>query len=73
MVQARADCSLYSTMDRATTESAHLRYTGDIAATVAELRSRHRADTGRDATVAALPHGQLSVPAISQGASYVIR
>jgi nickel-dependent lactate racemase len=65
MVQARADCWLYSAMDRDTTESAHLRYCEDIPRTVDDLRARHRVETGRKATVAVLPHGQLSVPALS--------
>jgi len=62
MAQAKADVWLYSAMDRATTESAHLNYCASIEATVSELRERCRAELGREATVAVLPHGHLSVP-----------
>ncbi len=62
MVQAKADVWLHSSMSRETTESAHLAYCADVATTVEELRARHRAEHGRDATLAVLPHGHLTVP-----------
>jgi nickel-dependent lactate racemase len=65
MVQAKCDVWLYSAMSRETTESAHLRYCDDIAATVEELRRRQRAELGREPAVIALPHGQLTVPRLS--------
>lgn len=62
MVQAKAEAWLYSTMSRETTESAHLGYSDDVSNTVAELSARHRAEHGREATIAVLPHGHLTVP-----------
>ncbi|MEX0787001.1 MAG: nickel-dependent lactate racemase [Dehalococcoidia bacterium] len=62
MVQAKADAWLYSSMSRATTESAHLRYSEDVSATVEELRAQHVADRGREPSICVLPHGQLTVP-----------
>lgn len=62
MVQARADVWLHSSMSREMTESAHLAYCADVAATVEQLRERHRAEHGREATLAVLPHGHLTVP-----------
>ena len=62
MVQAKADAWLHSSMSRETTESAHLRYCEDVSATVEELRRRHLAEHGREATIAVLPHGHLTVP-----------
>ena len=62
MVQARADVWLHSSMSRETTEAAHLGYVEDIAATVDFLRRRHREEHGREATIAVLPHGHLTVP-----------
>ena len=65
MVQARADVWLHSSMSRETTEAAHLNYCADVPATVEELRRRHRAEHGREATIAVLPHGHLTVPRLS--------
>ena len=65
MVQARVDVWLLSTMSRATTEAAHLNYCADVSATVEELRRRHRAEHGREAEIAVLPHGHLTVPRLS--------
>jgi nickel-dependent lactate racemase len=62
MVQARADVWLHSSMSRETTEAAHLGYVEDIASTVDFLRRRHREEHGREATIAVLPHGHLTVP-----------
>ena len=62
MVQARADVWLHSSMSRSTTEAAHLHYCEDVSATVEELRRRHLAEQGREATIAVLPHGHLTVP-----------
>ncbi|MCH8994552.1 MAG: nickel-dependent lactate racemase [Chloroflexi bacterium] len=62
MVQAKADVWLYSSMSRETTEAAHLHYCEDVSTTVEELRRRHLAEHGREATVAVLPHGHLTVP-----------
>src|SRR3990172_7528141 len=62
MVQARADVWLYSSMSRETTEAAHLGHVEDIASMVDFLRRRHRDEHGREATIAVLPHGHLTVP-----------
>jgi nickel-dependent lactate racemase len=65
MVQAKADVWLHSAMSRETTESAHLRYCADIGATVEELRRRFVSEHGREPSIAALPHGQLTVPRVT--------
>ena len=65
MVQARADVWLHSSMSRETTEAAHLNYCADVPATVEELRRRHRSEHGREAAIAVLPHGHLTVPRLS--------
>ncbi|OGO51360.1 MAG: hypothetical protein A2148_10545 [Chloroflexi bacterium RBG_16_68_14] len=65
MVQAKADCWLYSSMPRETTEAAHLHYCEDMSETVQELCRRHLAEHGREATVAVLPHGHLTVPRLT--------
>jgi nickel-dependent lactate racemase len=65
MVQAKADVWLHSTLSREQTESAHLRYCGDVAATVEDLRQRHLAEHAREPSILALPHGQLTVPRVS--------
>ena len=62
MVQARADVWLYSSMSREQTESAHLGYCEDVAATIGRLRSAHVAEHGREPLIAVLPHGHLTVP-----------
>ena len=62
MVQAKADVWLHSSMSRSTTEAAHLHYCEDVSATVEELCRRHLAEQGREATIAVLPHGHLTVP-----------
>lgn len=65
MVQAKAEVWLHSSLSRETTEAAHLRYCADVSATVRELRRRHRAEHGREAAIAVLPHGQLTVPRLA--------
>jgi hypothetical protein len=62
MVETKTDAWLYSSMSREVTESAHIGYCEDISATVEELRQRHKEQHGREATVAVLPHGHLTVP-----------
>ena len=62
MVQARCDVWLRSSLDRATVESAHLRYAPDIDETLASIREAKRAELRREPTVCVLPHGQLTVP-----------
>ncbi len=62
MVQAKADVWLHSSLSREDTEAAHLRYSEDVSATVAELRRRHLVEHDREPAVLALPHGQLTVP-----------
>jgi nickel-dependent lactate racemase len=57
MVQARCDVWVHSTLDRATTESAHLRWASNLDAVVAELSSGGK-------SVCVLPHGQLTVPVV---------
>ena len=63
MVQAKADVYLHSTLSREATESAHLRYCPDVAATVRGLVGEARAE-GRPGSVLVLPAGQLTVPVI---------
>ena len=65
MVQAKADCWLYSAMSRETVESAHLRYCDDIASTVAQLVEAQRVKLGREPSLAVLTHGQLTVPRVA--------
>jgi nickel-dependent lactate racemase len=64
MAQAKADCWLYSAMSREQVESAHLHYCEDVSTTVAMLVERQRAELGREPRVAALTHGQLTVPVV---------
>jgi nickel-dependent lactate racemase len=64
MVQARCDVWLHSSLDRATVESAHLRYTPDVTSTLASLIAEKRAALGREPTVCVLPFGQLTVPRV---------
>jgi nickel-dependent lactate racemase len=64
MAQAKADCWLHSTMSRDEVESAHLNYCEDVSSTVAMLVERQRAELGREPRVAALTHGQLTVPRV---------
>ncbi|MEX1252724.1 MAG: nickel-dependent lactate racemase [Dehalococcoidia bacterium] len=66
MVQGKADVWLHSSLSREATESAHLRYSEDLAATVEALRRRHLADNGGEPAILALPHGQLTVPRLAQ-------
>ena len=64
MAQAKADCWLYSAMSREQVESAHLNYCEDVGPTVARLAEQQRAELGREPAIAALTHGQLTVPQI---------
>ncbi len=64
MVQARCDVWLHSTLDRATVESAHLRYAPDATSTLASLIEEKRTALGREPTVCVLPYGQLTVPRV---------
>jgi len=64
MVQAKADVWLHSAMSRETTEAAHLGYSAGVSATVEDLCARHRADHGREPSIAVLPHGHLTVPRV---------
>ncbi len=57
MVQARCDVWVHSSMDRATAESAHLRWAGDLDAVVGELAAGGK-------SVCVLPYGQLTVPVV---------
>ena len=65
MVQARCDVWLHSSLDRATVESAHLRYAPDVDDTLARLIQDRRSELGREPTVCMLPYGQLTVPGLS--------
>lgn len=65
MVQARCDVWLYSAIDRATTESFHLRYAEDLDSTIASIVDSRRTELGREPTVCVLPYGQLTVPRVS--------
>lgn len=62
MVQARCDVWLHSSLDRATTEAAHLRYAPDIDGTLAGIIAEKHAALGRRPSVCVLPYGQLTVP-----------
>ncbi len=64
MVQARCDVWLHSSLDRATVESAHLRYAPDATSTLASLIEEKRTALGREPTVCVLPYGQLTVPRV---------
>ena len=52
-------------MSREVVESAHLNYCEDVSSTVAHLVKEQRAELGREPVVAALTHGQLTVPQIA--------
>lgn len=62
LVQARCDVWLYSSLDRTTVESAHLRWAEDLAGTLSALRAAVELEQGQPATVCAMPFGQLTVP-----------
>ena len=64
MVQARCDVWLHSSLDRATVESAHLRYAPDVTSTLASLIEEKRTALGHEPTVCVLPFGQLTVPRV---------
>ena len=66
MVQARCDVWLHSSLDRATVESAHLRYAPDVTSTLASLIDEKRTALGREPTVCVLPYGQLTVPRVAE-------
>jgi nickel-dependent lactate racemase len=66
MVQAKADVWLHSSLSRQQTESAHLRYSADVSATIDDLRREHLAEHGREPSILVLPHGQLTVPRVRQ-------
>jgi len=65
IAQAKAACWLYSAMSRELVESAHLNYCEDVSATVARLVEEQRAALGRAPLVAAMTHGQLTVPRVA--------
>ena len=64
MVQARCDVWLYSSLDRATVEAAHLRYAHDVNDTLAAIIAEQRHTLGREPTVCVMPYGQLTVPRV---------
>jgi hypothetical protein len=66
MVQARCDVWLYSSLDRAAVESAHLRSAPDVDATLASILTAKATELGREPSVCVLPYGQLTVPRVSQ-------
>ncbi|MEX2159083.1 MAG: nickel-dependent lactate racemase [Dehalococcoidia bacterium] len=66
MVQAKANVWLHSSLSREATEAAHLRYSEDVASTIAELRARHVRERGGEPSVLALPYGQLTVPRLAE-------
>jgi nickel-dependent lactate racemase len=66
MVQAKADVWLHSSLSREATESAHLRYSEDVALTIAELRARHVRERDAEPSIAVLPYGQLTVPRLAE-------
>ncbi|MGE0058040.1 MAG: nickel-dependent lactate racemase [Dehalococcoidia bacterium] len=63
MVQAKAEVYLHSLLPQDITESAHVRYCNDVAATVQRLVAEAQ-ERGRPGSVLVLPHGQLTVPHI---------
>ncbi len=64
MVQARCDVWLYSSLDRAAVESAHLLYAEDVDAALASILAAKRTELGREPSVCVLPYGQLTVPRV---------
>jgi nickel-dependent lactate racemase len=64
MVQARCDVWLYSSLDRETVESAHLRYAPDVDGTLARLIDERRGALWREPSVCVMPYGQLTVPVV---------
>jgi nickel-dependent lactate racemase len=65
MVQARCDVWLHSALDRATVESAHLRFAPDVNGTLGRIIDEKRALLRREPAVCVLPYGQLTVPVLS--------
>ncbi len=66
LAQERGTVWLHSSLDEAATRATHLRYCGDVGATVAALTSEIEAREGRAATVAVLPYGQQAVPVLRE-------
>jgi nickel-dependent lactate racemase len=64
MVQAKAEVYLHSHLSQAETESVHVAYCADVAATVKQLVAKAQ-EQGRPGFVLVLPHGQLTVPRIA--------
>ncbi len=62
MVQARCDVWLHSSMTREVTESAHLRWSENVDATISALRGAIEMEHNREATICVMPYGQLTVP-----------
>ncbi|MDR3559952.1 MAG: nickel-dependent lactate racemase [Negativicutes bacterium] len=58
MIQLKADCYLYSTLDRATVEDAKFKPIDDLEKTLADLMKRY----GPKPRVAVLPFGPLTIP-----------
>jgi nickel-dependent lactate racemase len=65
MVQARCDVWLHSSLDRGTTESAHLRYAATVDGALEEILAAGRLALGREPSVCVLPYGQLTVPRVA--------
>lgn len=65
MIQARFDVWMHSSLDRQTTELAHLRYAADVDGTLAHIVAGKRAELGREPALCVLPHGQLTVPRLA--------
>jgi nickel-dependent lactate racemase len=62
MIQMKADCYLYSTLDDATVRSAKFIPIDDIAVTLSDLLEKY----GPDARVAVLPLGPLTIPYVKE-------
>jgi hypothetical protein len=65
MVQARCDVWLHSSLDRATVESAHLRYAPVVDRTLEQIVKEQHTRLDREPSVCVLPYGQLTVPRLS--------
>lgn len=65
MVQARCDVWLHATLPPETVAQSHLRYAPDVTDTLAAIIDEKRATLRREPTVCVLPHGQLTVPTVS--------
>jgi len=62
LIQLKADCHLYSTLDEAVVRKARLKPASDLQGTLAELLER----CGPGARVAVLPYGPMTIPYVRE-------